>query len=636
MASQSGSGSGFAVDLERTQQYPAWSLPSPTSAASRPAASRPPAPASSSPLPLPLPIPPRPSFRRPSRPPALSAASLFSAAVTASAQNPAPGLTAPLDQRQQQQQLQQQQQQRYAPSLSFQPRRPSTTASAASAISAASASGSASAAAAAVAAPSPLLNPSPATARPILPPLPLISPLSRYSTPRRQRHLDFPPSTPASASAPASAFPSQPGPDSFTGASINTSFGSSSAVANPSGLSTLQPDPFSPLNSPYDRPPVFGAQSTNPWSAYASQLSQSTGWPQDDAAANTFSLSARTRALSALDRLLSEATFGSFTPPQPSLQSPSQLPQSTFGRFPAPSPASAPSSTTAFLAAPSPSTAAATPATTVPQTSATRPSRISSVAYTALPATVPPVSEQSFSPLNTFGGFAFQNDNSELDGLFCDLDGFPGFPQPFTNIPGASDSSTFNNMPTMSGRLRSRAPPETHGSSAAATAAAAPSRKRRRISPSAAPPPSAQTTLIEDEFEDIDSLFGSSPSRPASANSKVEEYTTIDLTEATDVPEELKKPEVDKRVKLSAFQCVICMDDVTGLTLTHCGHLFCAQCLHSSLSMEPTRGKCPMCRTKIDMKPRATYSSKTKGYWPLELKLMTRTRQGKRKAQDLD
>lgn len=43
-----------------------------------------------------------------------------------------------------------------------------------------------------------------------------------------------------------------------------------------------------------------------------------------------------------------------------------------------------------------------------------------------------------------------------------------------------------------------------------------------------------------------------------------------------------------------------------------------------------------MCRTKIDMKPRATYSSKTKGYWPLELKLMTRTRQGKRKAQDLD
>jgi len=40
-----------------------------------------------------------------------------------------------------------------------------------------------------------------------------------------------------------------------------------------------------------------------------------------------------------------------------------------------------------------------------------------------------------------------------------------------------------------------------------------------------------------------------------------------------------------------------------------------------------------MCRAKIDMKARDTYTTKTKGYWPLELKLMTRTRQGKRKAQ---
>lgn len=40
-----------------------------------------------------------------------------------------------------------------------------------------------------------------------------------------------------------------------------------------------------------------------------------------------------------------------------------------------------------------------------------------------------------------------------------------------------------------------------------------------------------------------------------------------------------------------------------------------------------------MCRAKIDMKARDTYTTKTKGHWPLELKLMTRTRQGKRKAQ---
>lgn len=42
-----------------------------------------------------------------------------------------------------------------------------------------------------------------------------------------------------------------------------------------------------------------------------------------------------------------------------------------------------------------------------------------------------------------------------------------------------------------------------------------------------------------------------------------------------------------------------------------------------------------MCRQKIDMKPRDAYNSKTKGFWPLELKLMTATRKGKRKANTL-
>ena len=57
--------------------------------------------------------------------------------------------------------------------------------------------------------------------------------------------------------------------------------------------------------------------------------------------------------------------------------------------------------------------------------------------------------------------------------------------------------------------------------------------------------------------------------------------------------------------------------------------------MHSSLHVDSTRGKCPMCRAKIDMKARASYNSKTKGFWPLELKLMTKTKQGKRKAGDI-
>ncbi|CAI6092251.1 unnamed protein product [Clonostachys chloroleuca] len=115
----------------------------------------------------------------------------------------------------------------------------------------------------------------------------------------------------------------------------------------------------------------------------------------------------------------------------------------------------------------------------------------------------------------------------------------------------------------------------------------------------------------------------------------------IDLTETNnELPDDLidiapVPKEEDKRIKLSAFQCVICMDDASVLTLTHCGHMYCAQCLHSSLTVEATKGKCPMCRQKVDMRSRDSYNSKVKGYWPLELKLMTSTRKGKRKAGNL-
>ncbi|EGU86762.1 hypothetical protein FOXB_02719 [Fusarium oxysporum f. sp. conglutinans Fo5176] len=111
------------------------------------------------------------------------------------------------------------------------------------------------------------------------------------------------------------------------------------------------------------------------------------------------------------------------------------------------------------------------------------------------------------------------------------------------------------------------------------------------------------------------------------------EFDTIDLTETNEVFEEGRKPEKDDRVKLAAFQCVICMDDCSNLTVTVCGHLYCASCLHRSIHGHATKGQCPMCRH--DMKPQESYNSKAKKYWPLELKLMTATRKGKRKANTL-
>ncbi|OAQ68043.1 SLX8 protein [Pochonia chlamydosporia 170] len=140
----------------------------------------------------------------------------------------------------------------------------------------------------------------------------------------------------------------------------------------------------------------------------------------------------------------------------------------------------------------------------------------------------------------------------------------------------------------------------------------------------AAPEPLAMPSLSDDD------LFGEGLSQGLEG----EDLTRIDLTNANAVPDELKQPAVDNRTKISKFQCAICMDDATTVTVTHCGHLYCAQCLHSSLTVESTKGKCPMCRAKIDMKPRNSYTLKTKGYWHLELKLMTASK-GKRKADDI-
>ncbi|EWY86848.1 hypothetical protein FOYG_11218 [Fusarium oxysporum NRRL 32931] len=186
-------------------------------------------------------------------------------------------------------------------------------------------------------------------------------------------------------------------------------------------------------------------------------------------------------------------------------------------------------------------------------------------------------------------------------------------------------------------------PPATRRSTTAAAArtGSAHASKRRRTSTTAAPAAPPRPTSRQRKSPatrkdmDVEELFGTSPTRsPIDVEPKAE-FDTIDLTENNEVFEEVRKPEKDDRVKLAAFQCVICMDDCSNLTVTHCGHLYCASCLHQSLHVDVTKGKCPMCRQKLDMKPRESYNSKTKGYWPLELKLMTATRKGKRKANTM-
>ncbi|OLN81623.1 E3 ubiquitin-protein ligase complex slx8-rfp subunit slx8 [Colletotrichum chlorophyti] len=172
------------------------------------------------------------------------------------------------------------------------------------------------------------------------------------------------------------------------------------------------------------------------------------------------------------------------------------------------------------------------------------------------------------------------------------------------------------------------APASRKRTAASSRASAAP--KRRRTSQGTATRPqsttSSQRRTVPDSEDDI---FGD---KDGSDKGKEKDEDVIDLAAANEVPEEMLVPKEEKRVKLSAFQCVICMDDVTALTVTHCGHLFCSECLHSALNVDATRNKCPICRQKVETKDRSDYTTKTKGFWPLELKLMTTTRKGKGRA----
>ncbi len=90
--------------------------------------------------------------------------------------------------------------------------------------------------------------------------------------------------------------------------------------------------------------------------------------------------------------------------------------------------------------------------------------------------------------------------------------------------------------------------------SAATSPTSRPSKARRKEQPIHR---DSQSSPFEDDV--IPGLNGHDGSEP------------IDLCNATEVPAELMAPKVDNRVKIGKFQCVICMDDTTALTVTHCG-----------------------------------------------------------------
>ncbi|KAI6359910.1 hypothetical protein MCOR25_006900 [Pyricularia grisea] len=138
----------------------------------------------------------------------------------------------------------------------------------------------------------------------------------------------------------------------------------------------------------------------------------------------------------------------------------------------------------------------------------------------------------------------------------------------------------------------------------------------------------------EDEDEDEWEQPLAKRRRLGQANTEV-----IDLVDAETAPAPPKptKPKSANQIRLSSLQCSICMDDMTCLTSTHCGHLFCGGCLHSALHVNATKRVCPICRQKIELVPTSGARANkvpAKGFWPLSLKIMTATRKGKTKEAE--
>ncbi|KAI0024726.1 hypothetical protein F4780DRAFT_551751 [Xylariomycetidae sp. FL0641] len=187
--------------------------------------------------------------------------------------------------------------------------------------------------------------------------------------------------------------------------------------------------------------------------------------------------------------------------------------------------------------------------------------------------------------------------------------------------PNAPHSGIDPAMPATT-RTR-RAPPSTTRDENSSSPAAP---RKRKPAESAQTRPRKKRGRANGQEVIQDNVFGDGD--PGNAN-KTEQgmHESIDLSNATGVPEELLKPKKEK-TKLSKFQCVICMDDVAALTVTHCGHLFCSGCLHSALHIDSMKRICPVCRTRID--PENKKGKTAKIFYHLEMKVMTANKKGKR------
>ncbi|KAI9640179.1 hypothetical protein NHQ30_011416 [Ciborinia camelliae] len=156
-----------------------------------------------------------------------------------------------------------------------------------------------------------------------------------------------------------------------------------------------------------------------------------------------------------------------------------------------------------------------------------------------------------------------------------------------------------------------------------------PKRKKARASPNskAAKRRKISSPKIDPE-EDVEVV-------DLAENANLQAYETAKAKQQDELIRQKNQDEATKPMKLVAFQCIICMDNPTDLTVTHCGHLFCSECLHSALHAGNNgRKTCPVCRTVVSTTNTPGRKPPKNGTFPISIKLMTANKLGKKPTKN--
>ncbi|KAI4173906.1 MAG: hypothetical protein LQ343_002674 [Gyalolechia ehrenbergii] len=172
----------------------------------------------------------------------------------------------------------------------------------------------------------------------------------------------------------------------------------------------------------------------------------------------------------------------------------------------------------------------------------------------------------------------------------------------------------------------------------------APVTRKRRASAMATPAPASPQPQPTNKRRKV-----SDPRVKDEEESKVEQIDLMDVEDDSGLSQVLERQQAaaireqqgrkgDEPTKLSSIQCIICMEPMTDMTVTHCGHLFCHTCIMEALIAgdnqgEPGKatGKCPVCRKKVS-RPKEKSKDKREVI-PLEIKCVTRSSLIKGKAK---